>query len=540
GQDIAKLRELGIAAKVQDGMRDEGYAHADVLIAYLDTMKAAEAALEWQQAVDAYKAGRAYADKHDMWDETNVYPPEEPEDDDDTYPEKSRWENWQFLYDKMRKLYDQLSDMEHPLADRVGAYLDEIDEAAKKKEYQRATDLLVKDAGVFVTDNDLWDAVKTDDSDDKNLLPDLTLQQIKKLKDLARELKRMDHDHSDKFAALVDAIPDVVTDFSGIIPAGRAIGDAWAYADANKLWEAVPPLPKGEEEKIFWETNGKQFRALNTLHRNLEAAGHDMAARLGEKLGEVDEAISGDHFHLAMIHLDAATTLADDHKLWDAAPASDDEDDGWLARLTDLDELKSLVSQLVSGGVDGAAEFMAKIGTILKEAAKGNFDTAGALLDTALARARELAAAHDIGGGGGGETINPSTASISASVGKGGKNRPADVKTVQMLLNHHGASLKTDSDCGKLTIGAIEKFQSDKFGWKDGKIDPGGKTFGALTGTLAIEEIAETAGEIVRDASKAAKDAAEAVVDAVGDAVEGAGEFFSDLFDGDDDDEKKT
>ncbi len=88
------------------------------------------------------------------------------------------------------------------------------------------------------------------------------------------------------------------------------------------------------------------------------------------------------------------------------------------------------------------------------------------------------------------QNTNPATAvntsgEISASVGKGGKNKDADVKIVQTLLNEkHNAGLTVDGDCGIKTIAAIKKFQQEKagFGSPDGRIDPGGKTWQALTG----------------------------------------------------------
>lgn len=74
-----------------------------------------------------------------------------------------------------------------------------------------------------------------------------------------------------------------------------------------------------------------------------------------------------------------------------------------------------------------------------------------------------------------------SSRSISASVGKGGTNKLEDVKVVQELLNQKGHNLTVDGLCGRGTIGAIEAFQQSAFGWKDGRIDPGGKSWGTLT-----------------------------------------------------------
>lgn len=75
-----------------------------------------------------------------------------------------------------------------------------------------------------------------------------------------------------------------------------------------------------------------------------------------------------------------------------------------------------------------------------------------------------------------------SVSSISGSVGKGGDNKLEDVKLVQELLNKKGQNLTVDGDCGRNTIAAIEAFQQSEFGWKDGRIDPGGKSWGALSG----------------------------------------------------------
>ncbi len=80
------------------------------------------------------------------------------------------------------------------------------------------------------------------------------------------------------------------------------------------------------------------------------------------------------------------------------------------------------------------------------------------------------------------ETTVAST-TLSASVGKGGKNKKADVLLVQELLNKKGASLTVDGDCGPKSISAIEKFQKEVVGMAnpDGKIDPGGKTWDKLS-----------------------------------------------------------
>ncbi len=79
--------------------------------------------------------------------------------------------------------------------------------------------------------------------------------------------------------------------------------------------------------------------------------------------------------------------------------------------------------------------------------------------------------------------------SIAASVGRLGKNLGLDTLTVQQLLNGVSESqggpapkLDEDSKCGKLTIGAIQKFQLHHFGWSgaDGRVDPDGPTLAKL------------------------------------------------------------
>lgn len=79
-------------------------------------------------------------------------------------------------------------------------------------------------------------------------------------------------------------------------------------------------------------------------------------------------------------------------------------------------------------------------------------------------------------------------ASLSASVGRGARNVPSDVKLVQELLNGHVHKLAplgplvADSKAGNATFRAIEAFQSKVLGMQrpDGRIDPGGRTFTAL------------------------------------------------------------
>jgi peptidoglycan hydrolase-like protein with peptidoglycan-binding domain/GH24 family phage-related lysozyme (muramidase) len=72
--------------------------------------------------------------------------------------------------------------------------------------------------------------------------------------------------------------------------------------------------------------------------------------------------------------------------------------------------------------------------------------------------------------------------SIAGSVGRGGANARADVKTVQRLLNERGhAAGEADGLAGKTTIAAIEAFQKASGLGVDGLIGVGGKTWKALS-----------------------------------------------------------
>jgi Putative peptidoglycan binding domain len=71
---------------------------------------------------------------------------------------------------------------------------------------------------------------------------------------------------------------------------------------------------------------------------------------------------------------------------------------------------------------------------------------------------------------------------IKDSVGQGGKNQPDDVKAVQALLNKQGEKLPVDGKSSPQLIAAITKFQKAKLHFGDGRIDPGGKTWAALSG----------------------------------------------------------
>jgi hypothetical protein len=77
--------------------------------------------------------------------------------------------------------------------------------------------------------------------------------------------------------------------------------------------------------------------------------------------------------------------------------------------------------------------------------------------------------------------------SIGKSVGLGAPNDSEDVKTIQKALNRFPEAmggprprLKPDGIVGRLTVGAIEKFQRRQIGFTDQKIDPGKRTINRI------------------------------------------------------------
>jgi hypothetical protein len=105
-------------------------------------------------------------------------------------------------------------------------------------------------------------------------------------------------------------------------------------------------------------------------------------------------------------------------------------------------------------------------------------------------------------------------ATISASVGVGGRNLAADVRTVQELLNNvppeqggPAPKLAVDGLVGPLTNGAIAKFQRKQLGFSDGRVDPGGPTLKRLNQFRKVSAAGLTVGagaNALRDAVRMA------------------------------------
>jgi hypothetical protein len=96
---------------------------------------------------------------------------------------------------------------------------------------------------------------------------------------------------------------------------------------------------------------------------------------------------------------------------------------------------------------------------------------------------------------------------ISASVGKGGKNKPEDVEIVQELLNDFTKmcgfkKLDVDGQVGSKTISAIAEFQKSAVGMSkpDSRVDPSGPSFSTLTkGPKKAEAEAKKAEEAEKE-----------------------------------------
>jgi len=91
---------------------------------------------------------------------------------------------------------------------------------------------------------------------------------------------------------------------------------------------------------------------------------------------------------------------------------------------------------------------------------------------------------------------------INSSVGNKGRNIPHDVMTVQGLINNNLKyltpllPLKTDGDCGPVTIGMIKEFQRKRLNRTkpDGLVDPNGETWLTLVTSANTEQAATNTG----------------------------------------------
>lgn len=120
----------------------------------------------------------------------------------------------------------------------------------------------------------------------------------------------------------------------------------------------------------------------------------------------------------------------------------------------------------------------------------------------------------------------PATASgpvkLTGSVGRGGKNKPEDVKAVQAALNNRAkAGLVVDGKCGSKTIAAIAAFQKAMgMAHPDGLVEPGKQTLDALNGAkVPAGDKAGAEPAAPGGTAKAASDDSSAAIEAAAKAV---------------------
>jgi hypothetical protein len=97
--------------------------------------------------------------------------------------------------------------------------------------------------------------------------------------------------------------------------------------------------------------------------------------------------------------------------------------------------------------------------------------------------------------------FDPASAKIASGVGKGGLNRPGDVRVIQELLNRcrvggPATKLTVDGQMGNATQQAISGFQYRYFSlslwsakWLDGRVDPGGPTLDLMKTVASNTEV---------------------------------------------------
>ncbi|MFK7837308.1 MAG: hypothetical protein AB8B60_13910 [Sulfitobacter sp.] len=607
--------------KLHAALKSDGSSHATDLNVFLQAISGHLAAEDWQSAVNELALATIWIDENELWE----YGEEEEDDTDyekkdqkskDDASGKTGWiklEGPEMLAEFKEKL-KELEDQESAHAKTVAQYCKSVDDAVAAEDWKTATTSLLfmikyfgdngldgdedQDEGWLerVADfNELSDlvsglisggvagaseiagaladimaAVAKGEYENAGILLDEALTRAREMAAGAEEEEKEIEGAKDAWTELASTYKDMLqlhaqlekdedefaNDLNVHLQAITAhlAADDWAsavnelllasiFATDNELWDNIEEdedTDKEEEDasgKTVWDLmeGDTQLDKIKDVLKNLKERSNPHADHVDSAYNAIKDAADEEDWKRATSKMLLLDKFMIKNDLYTAG-----EDESWLDKAADLAELSTLAGDLVAAGVEGATEIADAVTQIMAEAASGNFTTALDLLDQTLARAREMAEAA--GGGAGGEevpTIDPASASITGPVGKKGQNRPADVETIQLLLNQNGASLTVDSDCGSLTIGAIETFQQGKFGWKDGKVDPSGKTFGALTGQATGGEILDNIKDAASDAAKAITDTASDVVETVTDAVENVTDFFEDLFDGDDEDAPK-
>jgi hypothetical protein len=144
--------------------------------------------------------------------------------------------------------------------------------------------------------------------------------------------------------------------------------------------------------------------------------------------------------------------------------------------LSALDEAKADYQKFRSQGMSDADAYKAAVSGVESTANSGGSGDGN-----------DTGSGSDTGSGndtGSGSNTGGGSRSITASVGAGGVNNEADVRTVQELLNGKGAKLTVDGKNGNNTETAIRSFQRS-LGQNnpDGRVDPGKNTWKGLIGS---------------------------------------------------------
>ena len=147
---------------------------------------------------------------------------------------------------------------------------------------------------------------------------------------------------------------------------------------------------------------------------------------------------------------------------------------------------------ILSGIVDGVQDVLGGVADAVSDAVSEASDE--------IVGASEALAGGTAGNRQGGQSA------ISASVGAGGQNDPADVTVIQTLLNKAGAGLSVDGLSGPKTIGEITSFQDSNGCPTSGLIAPGDGSWSVLKAGGRASQMAQEAGSWIEDAAGAVAD----------------------------------
>jgi len=165
-----------------------------------------------------------------------------------------------------------------------------------------------------------------------------------------------------------------------------------------------------------------------------------------------------------------------------------DEHDSWFKDAFGVD-----LGLAVQGIKDEASAVVGQVTSTVTQAAQSVEGALGEVAGAVGGVVKKVAGAVSPSGAGGGDSGSGASGGtgsfpLGGSVGRGGKNAPNDVRTVQAALG-----ISADGQCGGGTIAAIEAFQRNMGQAKpDGRVDTGGGTERALAGGAKPAAIAPT------------------------------------------------